>query len=345
VSTEFKKIYVTRYMGSKLRLLDFIVPTILENRERPFTFVDLMAGTHAVGYALRSSARIVSNDTQYYAKVFGRALIENRVLSKVPSKTIDDLVETTSNLVAEGWFTKTYKDTYFSRSQCREIETLRLAISTYPEEPLHSMLLTSLAYAMGYSQSSPGHFAQYMPPDHARVQALRKLSVRAAFFEYLRLLNVNTTGASNEVHQSDVHEFLASPPASLGNEQVVAYLDPPYSPAQYSRYYHLIETVLLNDEPEVAFKGLYRPDRFSSNFCSERHVLTEFQRVLEQVSNRGWDLAISYGTHALLPSDELLGLTKLHFRNVTKTEQVHPHSMQGRGVVQGRGELLFMCRH
>lgn len=332
-------------MGSKLRLLDFIAPAIVEIHKSNFTFVDLMAGTHSVGYSLRDYARVVSNDIQNYASVIGTALVVNSTIGHVPSELRQELANETATLSTEGWFTNTYADTYFSHTQCREIETIRAAISLHRNEPLRSILLTALIYAMGYSQSSPGHFAQYMPSDHPRVQSLRSLSVRSAFQQYLNELLINTSGSSNAVYQLDVHKFLAHPPSSLLESPVVAYLDPPYSPAQYSRYYHLLETVILDDEPEVAFKGLYRPNRFASQFCSARGVYDEFCKVFGRVSELGWELAVSYGTHALLPTDELVSLAKNYYSDVSLSERCYPHSMQGRGVVQDRKELLLVCRN
>jgi len=344
VGAPYKSIYVTRYMGSKLRLLDFIVPKILAMHKSNFVFVDLMAGTHALGYALRDYASVIANDVQRYSTLIGTALISNSTVQRVESDQRAELNEEIRQLVPEGWFSKTYADTYFSREQCREVETIRSAISRHDDEPLRSILLLALMYAMGYAQSSPGHFAQYMPASHPRVQSLRALSVRAAFRQYLEDVEINVAGPSNEVHQRDVHEFLANPPGATRQSAVVAYLDPPYSTAQYSRYYHLLETVVLDDEPEVAFKGLYRPDRFSSQFCSRSHVREEFRRVIQRTAELGWELVISYGTHALLPAAELLNLAKQFYTRVEMSEQSYPHSMQGRGVVQDRSELIFVCR-
>ena len=338
-----KKQYVTRYMGSKLRLLDFIIPPILHDRTEPFSFIDLMAGTHAVGYAMRDFAHIVANDVQQYSVVFGRALISNSTVASISSEIYNRFAEESARLTSPGWFTDTYADTYFAPRQCLEIETLRNIIRSVPNDPLNSILLTALAHAMGYAQSSPGHFAQYMPATHPRVQSLRQISVREAFLKFLRELTINITGGENSVHQSDVHDFLAAPPDGL-RSSVIAYLDPPYSSAQYSRYYHLLDTVMLDDEPEVFHKGLYRPDRFASLFCSESRVYSEFARVIRRVSDLGWDLAISYGSHALLPVTQLKALAELHYPRMAISERQYAHSMQGRGVAKDRGEILLMCR-
>ena len=44
------------------------------------------------------------------------------------------------------------------------------------------------------------------------------------------------------------------------------YIDPPYTNAHYSRFYHIPETLVLYDYPEIEFSGRYRTDRFQSGF-------------------------------------------------------------------------------
>ena len=56
---KFDKCYVTRYMSAKYKLLDFILPPVTNLLREGESFVDLMAGTHSVGYALKKRNRII----------------------------------------------------------------------------------------------------------------------------------------------------------------------------------------------------------------------------------------------------------------------------------------------
>lgn len=336
--------FVTRYMGAKYRLLDFIVPR-LEILLRPgATFVDLMAGTQAVGYAMKRRNRIVSTDIQRYALAFAGALIVNNQVARLPSddEVVRRVVDDSAPHV--GWFTDTYADTYFSRSQCMEIERIRSAIDGVVEAAERDLNLTALAYAMSLCQSTPGHFAQYMPSTHPRIQILRAMSVSEAFLRRREELHVVLGRFANIAACADVlcleqegTIFDAAPPGSL------AYLDPPYSPAQYSRFYHLLETVFLNDQPSVSHKGLYRADRYQSPFCSPNAAEGAFRCIIDGCASRGWNLAVSYSSHGLVPVERLAALCRGRYGEVRVAHERYAHSMQGRGKVRDRSEILVSC--
>jgi adenine-specific DNA-methyltransferase len=126
--------------------------------------------------------------------------------------------------------------------------------------------------------------------------------------------------------------------------QTLVYLDPPYTSAQYSRYYHLIETVFLNDRPEVAFKGLYRSDRHQSNFCSSTKVEEAFENAIHLTSSRSCNLLISYSNAGLITLDRLKKLCKSYYPSVNLRLTNYAHSMQGRGQVSDRKEALLECQ-
>ena len=64
----------------------------------------------------------------------------------------------------------------------------------------------------------------------------------------------------------------------------LVYLDPPYSTENYSRYYHIAETLVNYDYPECRFKGCYRDDRFKSSFCRKSKAKNEFDNAVKLVS-------------------------------------------------------------
>lgn len=57
----------------------------------------------------------------------------------------------------------------------------------------------------------------------------------------------------------------------------LVYMDPPYSTANYSRFYHIPETLVRYDYPSCDSKGCYRNDRHKSNFSNPRLVNAEFE--------------------------------------------------------------------
>ena len=69
----------------------------------------------------------------------------------------------------------------------------------------------------------------------------------------------------NRVFAQDANSLLAEL-CHLPDRPAVIYADPPYTDDQYSRYYHLYETLLYYDYPEALGTGRYRPDRFRSQY-------------------------------------------------------------------------------
>ena len=293
---EFDKFYVTRYMGAKYKLLDFILPPVTNLLREGESFVDLMAGTHSVGYALKKRNRIIANDT------------------------------------------------YFSKYQCQEISTIRIVISKIIDPYVQQIYLTALAYAMSLCQSSTGHFAQYLPKSHPRLKYLRSMSVFETFRQRCKEIEIVLSKYSGKVFNLEIIDFLNQEylheHAGSGS---LAYLDPPYSPAQYSRYYHLLETVFLNDEPNVGFKGVYRDDRFQSDFCSTKKALKAFENVISNVSKKDWNLVISYANSGVVDISNLKEVCDNFYPVVTVLNRDYSHSTQGRGETRDISELLVIC--
>jgi adenine-specific DNA-methyltransferase len=342
---EYETFYITRYMGSKYRLLELILPRIEDSISGDGVVVDLMAGTHSIGYALKARHRIVANDIQAYSQVFGSALLLNDAYPSVADRFESDLGALEVLPGSEGWFSREYSDTYFSGPQCREIEEIRSRIAMLPGDSiLANIYLTALCYAMGLCQSSPGHYAQFMPSDHSRVEALRRKSIIDHFRDKCSNLQIQTGSQGCDVFRHNAFEFLESPDlCALAPPGSVVYLDPPYTSAQYSRYYHLMETVVLGDSPKTQFKAKYRSDRHQSPFCATTKVATAFRRVIETASARHWNLVISYSSHGLLKIEELRQLLQSHFKEVVVTSQRYSHSMQGRGQVDDRFEFVLQA--
>ena len=84
--------------------------------------------------------------------------------------------------------------------------------------------------------------------------------------------------------------------SNLINENNIktVYIDPPYTNAHYSRFYHILETLSLYDYPEIEFFGRYRTDRYQSAFCIKKQAYNEFQQMIQLCNNKHLNAVISY---------------------------------------------------
>jgi len=297
-SVAVENLNVMRYMGNKRKLLPHICAAI-ERRSLPGDkVVDLMAGTHSVGFSLSERNRVVANDVGVYTLPIGRALLL-RPEGFSPEPYLQVIADAVSDNRAAGifqFFQTSYADTYFSPEQCAEIDDLRYAVEVLDviDSYAADLAMASLISAMCYAQSTPGHFAQFMPSDHARVVPLRDISIFDAFSERFRGWPIPVQARRHTVLSADWRFVFDSGQA---DGATVVYVDPPYNTEQYSRFYHLLETLVRYDSPELKHKALYREGRFKSNFSYRRAVAGEFGELFRRCAEScGADVVLSYSS-------------------------------------------------
>lgn len=330
-----------RYMGNKNRLLDFIVPEILKISKEGDVVCELMCGTCCVGYAIKDCRTIYENDIQYYSYVIAKGLIENNDTTISSTTAFNDLYSFFELNLKEKrfcFFEKEYSDTYFSEKQCLEIDSIRYAISQVQENKQY-LYLVSLMNAMCVCQSTSGHFAQYLPSDHPRLESIRSRSIWNEFLEKCNDFNqLFFSKYSNQCFNVDYKVLINS---KSFNAVDVVYVDPPYTGEQYSRFYHVLETVCKYDNPQLEYKGLYRKDRFTSDLSLRKKAFNEFDNLLKVLSDKKKKVVLSYSTKGLLKEYEMEFLFKKYFKTYYVKRMPYNHSTQGKGSVELE-ELLFI---
>lgn len=340
----FNTIKTIRYMGSKSKLLEFIIPNILENTSSNDVVVDLMAGSYAISYALKPYRKLICNDVQKYSECIGKAIIENQnkvISSKLAFEDIYDDYILNKNFLVKDYFTRIYSNTYFSEEQCSDIDSIMFAISNKTNVYLKSLYTLALMNAMCKVQSTPGHFAQYMPSTNIRIKKLQEMSLYNEFInacEYYSDLYFNDN--NNIILCADYRYILEN---NLLSDAKLIYLDSPYTQEQYSRFYHLLETVVRDDEPELKFKAKYRNDRFKSGFCYKNKVAREFEFIFLYCKIHKKRLVISYSNKGVLGIADMESLAKKYFKNVEIITQEFMHSTQGKGKLPVN-EILMICK-
>lgn len=337
----YKNIQTIRYMGNKSKLLDFVVPSI-EKITKPDELVcDIMSGTNSVSYALKERNIIVSNDMQYYSYVIACALLKNY---KIPKKEeiIFDLknnIEKNINFKHYSFFETNYSDTYFSKKQCIEIDSIRFAIAQVSDNNKKNLYLTMLMNAMCKAQSTTGHFAQYLPSTNKRTICLREMSIIDLFYEKINDFNdFCLSKYENYCFNLDYNDLFKE---KIIKKVKCFYLDSPYTTDQYSRFYHILETVCKYDNPTLNFKAKYRNGRFQSKFCYKKYVSNEFRKIIKFTYNNNSNLVISYSDHGVISSEELLEICREFYSNVEYKELEYFHSSQGAGKIKIK-ELLYI---
>lgn len=335
-------IQTIRYMGNKGKLLDLIIPEIERITNAGDLVCDIMAGTNAIGYSLKSRNRVITNDIQYYSYVIARCLLGSY---KIPTKEkmhedLDENIKINRECKKYSFFVDNYTDTYFSGHQCLDIDSIRYAIEKVAEENIRFYYLTLLMSAMCKAQSTTGHFAQYMNKDHKRIIPLRQLSIYDLFFSKSDdFADFIEKGYDNINYNLDYKEMFK---LEIMNDVKCFYLDSPYTTDQYSRFYHILETICKYDNPKLEHKAKYRNDRIQSDFCYKKSVLNEFTNIISFCKSKKAKLVISYSNHGVIGVDELIALAKEYYEKVTVKKMDYDHSSQGKGTIEIQEILLIL---
>lgn len=195
---------------------------------------------------------------------------------------------------------------YFSLRQAIELDALRYAIDHAQLDGNRDWTLGAWLAAAAVLVNAPGHTAQYLKPNTDSAAArIRRAWSRKVWDEFqLRLIDLKLVGSAswrkkNRVETSDALELLRS--QRLRGVGLV-YADPPYTKDQYSRYYHVYETLYRYDFPGANGNGRVRPDRSSTAFCLKSQVANAFKDLFASVADLRIPMILSYPTAGLLTS-------------------------------------------
>lgn len=284
---------VIKYLGSKRALIDTILEAVREAGPAS-SVLDLFSGTSRVGHALkRAGYRVLANDHNAYASTLARCYVQ---------ADREDVERDARRLIAElsrlpgrpGWFTETYceRSRYFQPRNGARIEAIREAIAAKALEPeLEAVLLVSLMEAADRVDSTTGVQMAY----------LKSWAPRAANELELRMPDVLPRAAAGkgEAHALDALE------AAGRLEADVAYVDPPYNQHSYLGNYHLWETLVRWDRPEVYGVACKRVDvrERASPFNRKREAKDALAAVFSKLRARA--LVVSFSDEGFVDRDSL----------------------------------------
>ncbi len=193
---------------------------------------------------------------------------------------------------------------YLSLRQAIEVDSIRYAIDSDDISSQRDWLLASWLLGLSVLINAPGHTAQFLKPttesSHARIVRTWRRSVWDEFGKALAVLSqVGTTEwrSSNTVLVGDALDFVCQ---GKIDDIGAIYADPPYTKDQYSRYYHVYETLYRYDFPDSNGAGRSRSDRFTTGFSLKTEVIASFRDLGRNVARMDVPLVLSYPSSGLL---------------------------------------------
>lgn len=364
--------HLLKYMGSKREIIDFIKESVNALNVEAEWFCDLFAGTSVVSGAFKGEYKIHTNDVQIYSSVLANTYLSNlkgnidvlklkeiekqvkqltdQFYSKYPLifeyntiQTLEEFIQienSQQNLIDKDFnigfhlFTRYYSGTYWSFHQCVWIDSMRAVAEQYSGQPEYYAILSSLIFAMSYASQSTGHYAQYRDAtSESSMQDIMLYRKKDLWPYFQRKFTELTTYLNGNVSEFKTTTLDYVDCLRVINKGAIVYADPPYQSVHYSRFYHVLETLVRYDYPKVHYKGRYRDDRHQSPFCKKTTVNQAFTALFEGVKFKEAHLVLSYSDTGMISLDEILkiGKNSLGLKYSLKVLDIsHVHSKMGR---------------
>lgn len=315
-----------KYMGSKRwQLRNGLGRQLRKVVRSGDIFVDLFAGTGSVSWyaATQLDAAVTAVDLQHYAATLSGSVIERttkvdaerlvaswidpvrratkdaggfvererRLRAGSFSKgTVDEIRRIANDETAP--FVRAYGGHYFSIEQSWQISELR---STLPKRNPHSRVcLAALISAASRCSASPGHTAQPFQPTAKALPHIESIWSRDLLSEVesaLRAISERHATRRGKAIVDDANTFAKT---LKGNE--IVFVDPPYSAAQYSRFYHVLEAVAIGGYSEVSGAGRSPSlgERRRSEFSTVSGAESAFYNLLEILGDAGCRVIVTF---------------------------------------------------
>ncbi len=281
-----------KYLGSKRVLLPAIT-SVVRSLPDVRTVLDLFSGTSRVGHALKAAGyRVFANDHNAYAATLARCYVE---------ADREDVLRDAERLVREfnalpgrpGYFTETFcvKSRFFQPKNGARVDSIREELTRKALPPaLEAVLLVSLMEAADRVDSTTGVQMAYLKQWAPR--AFNDLALRVP-----DVLPRSRHGKGAATQQEALE-------AARNVEVDVAYVDPPYNQHKYLGNYHIWESLVLWDKPQVygtACKRIDCRDR-GSVFNSKPRFAEAFSSLLAAIRAR-W-LIVSFNDEGYLARED-----------------------------------------
>ncbi len=338
-----------KYLGSKRKLLNKIyeeTSTLFEQRHADV--LDLFSGTARVGHMFKSKGySVVSNDHNAYAYTNALCYVQaDDNWAQDAQKIISEL-----NKVAPspGFITETYciKSRFFQPFNGERIDAIRTRIEQLSLPPeLKAVVLVSLIEAADRVDSTAGVQMAYLKQWAAR-------SFNALELRLPALLPRSPRGGSLAL-KMDALEGMKFASAEVD----LTYLDPPYNQHKYHSNYHIWETLVLWDFPEVYGVACKRIDGKQKEgvFYSKKTCKNSFAELVSACESP--HMVVSFSNEGFLTKEDIETCIRTKFNTLRIVEinfdryighAIGKHNKQGERIGDSTHakniEYLFIASH
>lgn len=267
-----------RYIGSKAKLSEWIISLIKENCQGN-SFAEIFAGTGIISArSLDFFDELILNDFLYsnyaiYQAFFGEGKWDKNKLISI----INNYNNIDSKKLKSNYFSKNFGNKYFSKDNAKLIGFIREDIENIKNKLTkkeYYILLTSLIYSFDKIANTVGHYDAFFKnkvrPEILTLNLINPLSIKN------KKINIFREDTNKLVHDLNVD---------------TVYIDPPYNSRQYSRFYHVLETLVKWDKPKLYGVALKPKPENMSKYCKVS-AFNAFEDLIENLNCK--NIIVSY---------------------------------------------------
>lgn len=289
-----------RYLGSKETLTDSI-RALLQNHnllQGNLVFFDAFCGMGSVADSMKSIySHIIINDSLKCSTIFTRGRLYANIctferLGFDPFTFFNENNNTFHGFIYQNYSLGGSERMYFSEENAGRIDYFRMQIEEWKEqvqitEEEYVYLLACLLESVSDVSNTAGVYGAFLK--HWDKRALKPIVFS----------KIDSNDGQCDIIESwnDKIENIIS-----DIECDILYLDPPYTQNQYGTQYHLLETLILNDNPAISRVTGSRPTTpMRSNWSKMYHAHILFEKVVAET--RASHIVLSYNNDGFMSKD------------------------------------------
>ena len=289
-----------RYLGSKESLTGSIRKLLQGHNllQRDLIFFDAFCGMGSVADSMKSTYNhIVVNDSLKCASFFTRGKLYSngctfQTLGFDPFIFLNESTCCIHGFVYENYSPGGSDRMYFSEENAGRIDYFRMQIELWKEqeqitEEEYVYLLACLLESVSDVSNTAGVYGAFLK--HWDHRALKPIV-------FSKIDSVDGVAGVVESFNNKIEDIITNV------ECDILYLDPPYTQNQYGTQYHLLETLILNDNPPISRVTGSRPTTpMRSNWSKMYHAHILFEKVVAET--KASHIILSYNNDGFMSKD------------------------------------------
>ena len=288
-----------RFLGNK-ESIKYEILKLLDCKglmDKGFTFFDAFCGSGAVAEAVKSHFSVVINDILNWCVIYTKGRMyggycEFSLLGFNPFDHLNTNTESRTGFIYANYSPGGSNRMYFTAENAGRIDYFRFQIEEWKNCNLitdaeYTYLLACLIESVSRVSNTAGVYGAF----------LKEWDPRATKpIQFLKIDSSNNVYKDTRAYNNKIEEIIADVDCD------VLYIDPPYTQNQYGTQYHLLETIVLNDNPPVSKVTGSRPvTPMRSDWSKEYKANILFDEIISKTKAK--HIVFSYNSDGFMSKE------------------------------------------